>query len=44
MLLRVFYDSFTFLVLADPGIPKQNPESRKMVVVVVMMQCKAMML
>ena len=26
---------FTFLVLADPGSPRQNPESCKMVVVVV---------
>jgi len=31
---------FTFLVLAHPGIPGQNPKSRKMVVVVVVVSRK----
>jgi len=30
-----YLPGFTFLVLAHPGSPGQNPDSRKMVVVVV---------
>ena len=35
----VYLPGFTFLVLAHPGSPVQNPEGRKTVVVVVVVVC-----
>jgi len=33
----VYLPGFTLLVLAHPGSPRKNPESRKMVIVVVVL-------